>query len=76
MLYKTDYFCRVLRLNSYKQEVASSPVSDAEKTRTANSIDVGLERIAKAEKRLTRIERWHRTMKREQFERYIAQYCK
>ncbi len=63
-------------LNDYKAAVKKSKATPDDITRMENAIDAGLERIAKAEPRLTRIERWHRTMKREQFERYIAQYCK
>lgn len=63
-------------LNEYKVAVKKSGAAQDDITRMENSIDAGLARIAKAEPRLTRIERWHRTMKRERFERYIAQYCK
>lgn len=63
-------------LKDYKAAVVQSGPTQDTITRMANAIDAGLERIAKAEPRLTRIERWHRTMKREQFEWYIAQYCK
>jgi hypothetical protein len=63
-------------LKRYKKEVAGSAIPQKDKTRISNSIDAGLGRIEKAAQRLTRIERWHRNMKRERFDDYVMRYCK
>lgn len=63
-------------LNRYKADVLQSQISQDDKTRLANAIDVGLENIKNAEPRLTQLERWHREMQIERFNRYVSRYCK